>query len=161
MNRLTERDEFGNADIVELSDMMPEIYAGLSFSETNKLTDALNRLAAYEDTGLTPEECKKFLRNISELEKKLDKYTHAEADGRLIVLPCEPGDVLDLRNRDDIEADFGTVYHIELWSSGAFEVWFRVDTDTVYHVGAGEIGKTVLLASEEARAALGRADNAD
>ena len=56
MERLTERDEFGNADIIALSDMMQEIYAGLSFGETNALTDALNRLAAYEDTGLSPEE---------------------------------------------------------------------------------------------------------
>ncbi len=56
MNRLTERDEYGNADIITLSDTMPEIYAGLSFSETNALTGALNLLAAYEDTGLTPKE---------------------------------------------------------------------------------------------------------
>ncbi len=56
MNRLTERDEFGNADIIALSDIMPEIYDGLSFSETNDLTDALNRLADYEDTGFTPKE---------------------------------------------------------------------------------------------------------
>lgn len=56
MNRLTERDEYGNADIIALSDVMPELYAELSFSETNALTSTLNRLAAYEDTGLTPEE---------------------------------------------------------------------------------------------------------
>lgn len=56
MDRLTERDEYGNADIIALSDIMPELYASLSFSETNALTDALNRLAAYEDTGLSPEE---------------------------------------------------------------------------------------------------------
>lgn len=56
MDRLTERDEYGNADITALSDIMPEIYSGLSFSDTNALTDALNRLAEYEDTGLTPAE---------------------------------------------------------------------------------------------------------
>ncbi|WP_298021068.1 hypothetical protein [uncultured Dysosmobacter sp.] len=56
MERLTERDEYGNADIIALSDMMPKLYAKLSYSETNALTDALNRLAAYEDTGLEPEE---------------------------------------------------------------------------------------------------------
>lgn len=54
MDRLTERDEYGNADIIALSDVMPELYAELSFSETNALTDTLNRLAAYEDTGFTP-----------------------------------------------------------------------------------------------------------
>lgn len=47
--RLTQRDEFGNAEIIALSDTMPELYAGLSFSETNALTYALNKLADYED----------------------------------------------------------------------------------------------------------------
>ncbi len=70
MNRLTERDEFGNADIIALSDIMPEIYTGLSFSETNALTDALNRLAAYEDTGLTPEEVKRLQRHGHWIEEE-------------------------------------------------------------------------------------------
>lgn len=47
--RLTQRDEFGNAEIIALSDFMPELYAELSFSETNALTNALNKLADYED----------------------------------------------------------------------------------------------------------------
>lgn len=47
--RLTQRDEYGNADIIALSDIMPEIYAGLSFSEANCLTAALNKLADYEE----------------------------------------------------------------------------------------------------------------
>lgn len=49
MDRLTQRDEYGNADIIALSDVMPEVYAGLSFGEANALTAALNRLADYED----------------------------------------------------------------------------------------------------------------
>ena len=73
MERLTERDEYGNAEIIALSDVMPELYAGLSFEETNALTEALNRLAAYEDTGLAPE-------RVTELAR-------AEKDGRLVVLP--------------------------------------------------------------------------
>lgn len=49
MARLTDRDEYGNANIIALEDTMPEIYAELSFSETNALTAALNKLADYED----------------------------------------------------------------------------------------------------------------
>lgn len=49
MSRLTQRDEYGNAEIIALSDVMPELYAELSFSETNALTNALNKLADYED----------------------------------------------------------------------------------------------------------------
>ena len=62
VNRLTEWDEFGNADIIALCDMMPEIYAELSFGETNALTEALNRLAKYEDIGLEPEEIAEMKR---------------------------------------------------------------------------------------------------
>ena len=40
--------------------------------------ELLDRLAAYEDTGLTPEE-------VAELAK-------AKADGRLVVLPCKPNE---------------------------------------------------------------------
>lgn len=64
MKRLTQLDECGNADIISLSDIMPEIYGNLNFDETNALTDALNRLAAYEN---------------------------AEEQGRLVVLPCKVG----------------------------------------------------------------------
>ena len=60
MVRLTEWDEYGNADIIALSDVMPELYSGMSFDETNALTDAINRLAEYEDTGLTPLEVASF-----------------------------------------------------------------------------------------------------
>lgn len=70
MKRLTERDEFGNADIIALSNMMPEFYAGLSFSETNALTDVLNRLADYEDTGLTPGQITDWLNK--QIPQKLD-----------------------------------------------------------------------------------------
>ena len=54
--RLTMRDEYGNAGLITLSDVMPEIYAvlscsaGLSFSEAaNCLIETINKLADYED----------------------------------------------------------------------------------------------------------------
>lgn len=49
MPRLTSRDEYGNAEIIALEDITPQLYEGLSFNETNALTDALNKLADYED----------------------------------------------------------------------------------------------------------------
>ena len=45
--RLTERDEFGNADIIGLS--TEKLYSELCFSETHLLTKALNKLAELED----------------------------------------------------------------------------------------------------------------
>lgn len=49
MARLTSRDEYGNAEIIALEDITPQLYEGLSFGETNALTAALNKLADYED----------------------------------------------------------------------------------------------------------------
>ena len=45
--RLTERDEFGNADVINVN--MPDVYNGLTFDEANTLTRALNRFAELED----------------------------------------------------------------------------------------------------------------
>lgn len=56
MKRFTERDEFGNADIIGIDS--DDLSVNLNFKAFNKLTAALNRLAAYEDIGLTPEQVK-------------------------------------------------------------------------------------------------------
>lgn len=47
MERLTKRDEFGNADIIGVDS--EELQCNLGFEELNKVTDALNKLAEYED----------------------------------------------------------------------------------------------------------------
>lgn len=52
MKRYTERDEFGNANIIGVDSA--DLQLNLEFDELNKVTAALNRLAAYEDTGLYP-----------------------------------------------------------------------------------------------------------
>ena len=84
MERLTERDEYGNADIIALSDMMPEIYAELSFGEANSLTDALNRLAAYEDTGLTPEKITELKSTYAPPNDPLTLEELREMDGETV-----------------------------------------------------------------------------
>ena len=47
MIRLTERDEFGNADIIGVD--CSELQFNLDFKSLNRVTDALNKLADYED----------------------------------------------------------------------------------------------------------------
>lgn len=47
MERLTSRDEFGNADIIGVNSS--DLQSNLSFDEFNRVTEALNRLAMYED----------------------------------------------------------------------------------------------------------------
>lgn len=56
---------------------------------------AINKLAAYENTGLTPDEVEtlhaltKSYPSILGAAYKLKDYQQAEAEGRLIVLPCD------------------------------------------------------------------------
>ena len=47
MERLTERDEFGNADIIGVDS--EDLQLNLDFEQMNKVTDSLNKLAEYED----------------------------------------------------------------------------------------------------------------
>ena len=64
------------------------------------------RLAAYEDTGLTPERCAEFARADAEGRyivmrdaeqdgvARLRELAEADKDGRLVVLPCKVGDTV-------------------------------------------------------------------
>ena len=45
--RLTERDEYGNADIIGADSS--ELQGSLEFNELNLVTNALNKLADYEE----------------------------------------------------------------------------------------------------------------
>ena len=119
MERLTTRDIDGTPILLH-----DKGYAAL-----------LDRLAAYEDTGLTPEEIRKsdeMLRafiehnNITEYPRTLDwllNICKAESDGRLIVLPCKFGDTI-----------FAVAYCEEVythrdWETGALECPFEYDCE--------------------------------
>ena len=70
------------------------------------------RLAAYEDTGLTPERCAEFARAYAEGRyivmrdaeqegvARLRELAKADKDGRLVVLPCKVGDTVYFRTYD-------------------------------------------------------------
>lgn len=74
--RMTERDEFGNADIVGIDSA--DLQLNLGFEEFNKVTNALNRLAEYEEM---------------------------EEDGRLLKLPCKEGTAVYAIEVDDENFD--------------------------------------------------------
>ena len=121
-------------------------------------TAVCERLAAYEDTGLTPEQCENvkviiesaFSDDTSKAER-IRELLKADKEGRLVVLPCRQGD--------------------ELWTYGNFPQGREVYRFTVSDVstlngrtvlntlGFGtirpeDIGKTVFLSREEAEKAL-------
>lgn len=89
-----------------------------------------DRLAAYEDTGLEPEE-------ITEYLNATDEYVEASEEGRLIVLPCKVGD---------------TVWQVHPSYCGARQVTYHSVSGIVEDLEKGwRIGDTI----EEAEAALG------
>lgn len=53
--------------------------------------DVAKRLAAYEDTGMTPEEIVTKCHTLAEYHKEADPLLRARAEGRLLVLPCPLG----------------------------------------------------------------------
>ena len=72
------------------------------------------RLAAYEDTRLTPERCAEFARADAEGRyivmrdaeqegvARLRELAEADRAGRLVVLPCKVGDTLWVTGRDNV-----------------------------------------------------------
>lgn len=82
MDRLTKRNPDGRVGI-----------APLRYYNYEDIQGVFNRLAAYEDTGLTPEE----IQGLCEMDKRsrmaqMLRWEQAEAEGRLLILPCNVGD---------------------------------------------------------------------
>lgn len=100
--RLTHRDEYGRwcsdgskASLQLGYEDYPSILRG----------DAVDKLAAYEDTGLSPEEFKEKSESVLELYGKLKPYADAEEQGRLLILPrFEIGERIEILTREEAEA---------------------------------------------------------
>ena len=122
-------------------------------SEYIPLIDAANRLAAYEDTGLEPEEIYevRFLIAAQRDPQKLARLRdllQAEQDGRLVVLPCKVGDHVWADGREAIVVWFFG-YKTERYLHAQF-----LDNAEYTDIPFCEIGKTVFLTREEAEAVL-------
>lgn len=130
-----------------------------------------DRLAAYEDTGLTPEEVFALIKGWSDLcttigecggIDRLRELAEADKDGRLVVLPCKVGEKLWVIGRDsvpremELEApDIRTVCTDEdnLCMATCNR---KPDGFCAYRLrnDGTSIGKTVFLTREEAEKAL-------
>ena len=121
------------------------------------------RLKAYEDIGLTPEDCARATEIDDIL---LDEYypigrmrelIKADKDGRVVVLPCKVGDRLyEVTGRKTISVYKVRAIRVELF--GLFIDWDIVDGfvwQSLSGINAGEIGKTIFLTREETEKALG------
>lgn len=127
----------------------------------NRLKD---RLAAYEDTGMTPEEidmdheAAETLRQLCrgcDLDR-LEELAEADKDGRVVMPPCKVGDRLyEVTGRKTISVYKVRAIRVELF--GLFIEWDIVEGfvwQSLSGISAGEIGKTVFLTREEAEKAL-------
>ena len=126
------------------------------------------RLAAYEDTGLEPQDIisavdmAKIACALHELNayKDIGPIDHirdllqAEQDGRLVVLPCKVGDHVWADGREAIVVWFFG-YKTERYLHAQFFDNAK-HTDIPFY----EIGKTVFLTREEAEVAMKEADHA-
>ena len=126
------------------------------------------RLAAYEDTGWTPEMLRKLGENAGHMWDfaqaagsmtigRLKELSEADKDGRVVVLPCKVGDTIYFARANPIlqykvtgyemgEASISQVRskHVDKETGITFNFTFR----------PGSIGKTVFFTREEAEKAL-------
>ena len=124
-------------------------------------------LAAYEDTGLTPESVEalklsmmgKAIAEIKEFNglpvDRLRELAEADKDGRLVVLPCKVGDIV-WANLDGMRHTRKCVIEFANIGSRVTTIVFStVDgLREQYGVNPCSFGKTVFLTREEAEKAL-------
>ena len=132
------------------------------YSEYIPLIDAANRLAAYEDTGLEPEEIL-YLGDLREMKReiifgvtaeRLKELAEADKAGRLEVLPCKVGDHILADGREAIVVWFfgyktGRYLHVQF-----------LDNAECADIPFYEIGKNRLHDPQEADDAMKEANHA-
>ena len=122
------------------------------------------RLAAYEETGLTPERCAEFARADAEGRyivmrdaeqegvARLRELAEADKDGRVVVLPCKVGDTVYFRTYDCNGAvDLGIQPH-KVTAIVGHAIVRGEHTDV--GLSQGQYGVSWFLTREEAESAL-------
>lgn len=160
MERLTSRNE----DCVSVNGY------GLYHLTMTEVVQMADRLADYEDTGLTPEEIKAPFTEDTMINlaaqalgvepSRLRELAEADKDGRVVVLPCKVGDTVYMIERI-FDIDNGVCDEIcarkvighggnnlnQLWLVGSGGICNA-------YIFVSEFGKTVFLTREEAERAI-------
>lgn len=118
------------------------------------------RLAAYEDTGLTPEEIKAPFTEDTMINLaaqalgvepiRLREFAEADKDGRVVVLPCRQGDELWTYCNHPVKR----VYSFTVSDVSTLNGRTVLNTLGLGTIRPEDIGKTVFLTREEAERAL-------
>lgn len=138
MERLTER--WGEGDV---------------WVKEHDYVSAAHRLAAYEDTGLTPEDVAAMRHTLDEYHKVADPLLGAQADGRVVVLPCKIGDTVWAILDGKKHVCKCIVEFINIGGLCTTVVLCKVNgSREQYGATAALFSKTVFLTREEAEKAL-------
>lgn len=164
MKRLTQRSNFGTA-------YYPRCFEEPCIGDGCKIKDCLfdnticERLAAYEDTGLTPEEVHSMsgewcammsvLNSIGGGYDRLRELAEADKDGRVVALPCKVGQRVFALLDTDKHISECEVKQIGLSNEIGFVGLEPIGArGREYGVSLNGFGKTVFLTREEAEKAL-------
>ena len=132
---------------------------------TGDVDQAMMRLAAYEDAGLTPSDVHSLwgewdammsvLNSIGGGYERLRQLAEADKAGRAVILPCEPGTPVYMTFCGEVwEMRVGQFHVIGYTES---RIWADIDCDwasTQCVRWELAVGKTVFLTREEAEKAL-------
>lgn len=121
----------------------------------------IDRLAAYEDTGLEPEICAAYKKFEDSLVasgipfSRIIELAQADKEGRCVVLPCKPSDVTiyQLRNKKHARGIGVSPRHVmctQVWSGGGYSLQHQGQNSCCKK----DFGKTWFLTREEAEKVL-------
>nr|DAX58973.1 MAG TPA: hypothetical protein [Caudoviricetes sp.] len=145
-------------------------YWRVNFSGVQYQADFVDRLAAYEDTGLYPESVEalklsmmgKAISEITEFEglpiDRLRELAEADKDGRVVVLPCKVGDTVWIVGtvRKLYSAKVRTFFcgHPSAVRGDDVDGHIHMIRTTECDIPMQEFGKTVFLSRAEAERAI-------
>lgn len=165
MDRYTAREPEGNAYYPKCFE--EECFGMESREECEKCQftfDVCERLAAYEDLGLLPEQLRELDGMYKEVCEKLAEYQKLEEQGLMLRLPCKVGDTVyvipteenGLKGIAEMEClgfSIGEPYNTaNLFPKNRL----RKDVPKMYQPCIKNFGKTVFLSEAEAQKALKR-----
>ena len=165
MERLTEKHYLGTDHYMRCSGNCNVDMDCIDCPSFDRLVE---RLAAYEDTGLTPEEVSALIKDWSDLctiigecggIDRLRKLAEADKGGRVVVLPVKPvltpilSSMLYIIEDGDIYEDALYEAVVGMSENGKMNVVYTTLSDQIIFEQA-DIGKTVFLTREGAEKAL-------
>ena len=141
----------------------------LDFNGCQYQANFVDRLAAYEETGLTPGEVHslwgewnammRVLNSIGSYDR-LRELAEADKEGRAVILPCKVGSTVYTEFCDKVVEKRIGQFHVNGYTEP--RLWADIDCDWTSTQCVRwdlAVGKTVFLTREEAEAALKEAQN--